>query len=213
MLRNHLLATSKFMFFEFPHLFWYFKSLLLSNFGNLATLLIILYLKLFQNAGGADNNLGDPFFLQLPSTDKMSNTSVLFQPTGFIEHDGVHFDFFLRIVTNTAGTGTIQLDGVTINALQFKRVPNSGFYYYEARALNTTHNVQTTHFGTQFSVKFFIIWVWTRGGRGGRGVWGVCAPPPRRVCSFGVEVWGLQKHKGPLVIAPKNGNFFEFCTG
>ena len=112
--------------------------------------------KSFQNAGSSDNDLGDPFFLQLPSTDKMSNTSVLFQPTGFIEHDGVHFDFFLRIVTNTAGTGTIQLDGVTINALQYKRVPNSGFYYYETRTSNTTHNIQTTHFGTQFSVNFSL---------------------------------------------------------
>uniref|UniRef100_A0A914V4N4 C-type lectin domain-containing protein n=1 Tax=Plectus sambesii TaxID=2011161 RepID=A0A914V4N4_9BILA len=112
----------------------------------------ILLVQIGQNVGSADNDLGDPFFLPLPSIDKMSNSSVLFQPTGFIEDDGVHFDFFIRIVTNLAGTETIQLDGRTLNALQFKHVPNSAIYYYEQAALNSTHSVKTTNPGTQFSV-------------------------------------------------------------
>uniref|UniRef100_A0A914W6T6 C-type lectin domain-containing protein n=1 Tax=Plectus sambesii TaxID=2011161 RepID=A0A914W6T6_9BILA len=112
----------------------------------------IQLIQLGQNAGDADNDLGDPFFLQLPSTDKMSNTSVLFQPTGFIENEGVHFDFVLRIVTNLAGAGTIQLDGTIISALQFKRIPNSSFYYYDSRTVNTTHSVKTNNPGTQYSV-------------------------------------------------------------
>jgi hypothetical protein len=48
--------------------------------------------------------------------------------------------------------------------------------------------------------------------RGGRGEFEGCAPPPpRRVCNFGVKVWGVQKHKSLPVIAPKNGKFFEFA--
>uniref|UniRef100_A0A914VWI5 IgGFc-binding protein N-terminal domain-containing protein n=1 Tax=Plectus sambesii TaxID=2011161 RepID=A0A914VWI5_9BILA len=106
-----------------------------------------------QNTGAENNYLGDPFFLQLPSTDKMSNTNVLFQPTGFIENtSGGHFSFFLRIVTNMAGAGTIQLDGTTVDALKFKRVPNSSYYYYESAARNTTHSVTTNNPKTQYSV-------------------------------------------------------------
>uniref|UniRef100_A0A914V7V1 IgGFc-binding protein N-terminal domain-containing protein n=1 Tax=Plectus sambesii TaxID=2011161 RepID=A0A914V7V1_9BILA len=69
----------------------------------------IQLIQIGQNTGEKGNNTGGPFFLQLPSTDKMSNTNVLFQPTGFFEYKGVHLVFFLRIVTNLAGTGTIQL--------------------------------------------------------------------------------------------------------
>uniref|UniRef100_A0A914VAX2 IgGFc-binding protein N-terminal domain-containing protein n=1 Tax=Plectus sambesii TaxID=2011161 RepID=A0A914VAX2_9BILA len=62
----------------------------------------------------AHGDQGDPFFLQLPSTDKMSNTSVLYQPTGFLEHQNYtgHLEFFLRIVTNLGGAGTIHEENV-----------------------------------------------------------------------------------------------------
>uniref|UniRef100_A0A914W4D2 C-type lectin domain-containing protein n=1 Tax=Plectus sambesii TaxID=2011161 RepID=A0A914W4D2_9BILA len=91
----------------------------------------------------------NPFFLQLPGTDKMSNTNILFQPTGFT---GPGLQFFLRIVTNLAGAGTIQLDGTTISALQFKRVPNSNIYYYDLKTINTTHSMTTNNPGTHYFV-------------------------------------------------------------
>uniref|UniRef100_A0A914VAP4 IgGFc-binding protein N-terminal domain-containing protein n=1 Tax=Plectus sambesii TaxID=2011161 RepID=A0A914VAP4_9BILA len=126
------------------------------NFGIGASLVTsnfpIQIVQVGKNPGFGRNPLAQPFFLQLPSTDKMSNTNVLFQPTGFFEYDGWHLVFYLRIVTNLAGTGTIQLDGTTINALQFKRVPNSTYYYYESSALNTTHSVTTTSPGTKYFV-------------------------------------------------------------
>lgn len=102
-----------------------------------------------QRTGQA--NLGNPFFTQLPSTDKMSNSRVLFQPTGFIENRS-RLVFFLRIITTLVGTGTIKLDGEVIGALLFKRVPLSGFYYYEQATTNSTHSVETTNPGTQYFV-------------------------------------------------------------
>uniref|UniRef100_A0A914USW0 IgGFc-binding protein N-terminal domain-containing protein n=1 Tax=Plectus sambesii TaxID=2011161 RepID=A0A914USW0_9BILA len=74
----------------------------------------IQLIEMGQTVPNDRHSLGDPFFLQLPSTDKMSNANVLFQPTGFFESAAVKLEFFLRIVTNLAGTGTIQLDGTTI---------------------------------------------------------------------------------------------------
>uniref|UniRef100_A0A914V3L2 IgGFc-binding protein N-terminal domain-containing protein n=1 Tax=Plectus sambesii TaxID=2011161 RepID=A0A914V3L2_9BILA len=105
-----------------------------------------------QNVGNINNQLRTPFFLQLPSIDKMSNTNVLFQPTGFIDRSGKPLIFFIRIVTNLTGAGTIQLDGTTISALQYKRIPNSNVYYYESTISNSTHSVTTTNPGTHYSV-------------------------------------------------------------
>uniref|UniRef100_A0A914V1W4 C-type lectin domain-containing protein n=1 Tax=Plectus sambesii TaxID=2011161 RepID=A0A914V1W4_9BILA len=99
-----------------------------------------------------DNNLGDPFFLQIPSTDKMSNTSVFFQPTGFIQHGNNPLVFFVRIVTNVNGAGRIALDGKVISALQFKRVASSTFYYYEVITTNNTHLVTATSPSVVYSV-------------------------------------------------------------
>uniref|UniRef100_A0A914WPR3 IgGFc-binding protein N-terminal domain-containing protein n=1 Tax=Plectus sambesii TaxID=2011161 RepID=A0A914WPR3_9BILA len=112
----------------------------------------IQVIQLGQNTNASHSNLGNPFFMKLPSTDKMSNTGVLFQPTGYLEYDGVHLLFFVRVITNLAGAGTIQMDGNTISALQFKRVPNSGFYFYEQITQNKTHSVTTTNPATQFFV-------------------------------------------------------------
>uniref|UniRef100_A0A914X6J9 IgGFc-binding protein N-terminal domain-containing protein n=1 Tax=Plectus sambesii TaxID=2011161 RepID=A0A914X6J9_9BILA len=112
----------------------------------------ILLIQMGEDTGVENNEKGGSFFVQLPSTEKMSNTSVLFQPTGFFESYGMPLFFFLRIVTNLASAGTIQLDGATINALQFKHVPNSNFYYYETATSNTTHSVTTSNPGTQYSV-------------------------------------------------------------
>jgi hypothetical protein len=44
-----------------------------------------------------------------------------------------------------------------------------------------------------------------------RWAWGGCAPPPDGVATLGSRSGGVQKHKGPPVIAPKNGKFFEFA--
>uniref|UniRef100_A0A914X2J2 IgGFc-binding protein N-terminal domain-containing protein n=1 Tax=Plectus sambesii TaxID=2011161 RepID=A0A914X2J2_9BILA len=111
-----------------------------------------------EDTGGQDD-LGGAFFLQLPSTDKMSNTSVLFQPTGFFEYyyAPLPLQFIIRIVTNLAGAGTIKLDGTTISALQFKHVPYSNFYYYESRTLNTTHSVTTNNPETKYSVSLSVL--------------------------------------------------------
>jgi hypothetical protein len=47
---------------------------------------------------------------------------------------------------------------------------------------------------------------------GGGGGWRVCtpSPPTRRVCNFGVEVWGVQKYKGPPCDCSQKRQFFEF---
>uniref|UniRef100_A0A914VUS6 IgGFc-binding protein N-terminal domain-containing protein n=1 Tax=Plectus sambesii TaxID=2011161 RepID=A0A914VUS6_9BILA len=104
-----------------------------------------------QSVWDGHNFISGPFFLQLPSTDKMSSSSVLFQPTGFIENTSVgHFSYFLRIVTNLAGAGTIQLDGTAIGALQFKHLPLSNFYYYELTTSNTTHRLTTNNPATHY---------------------------------------------------------------
>uniref|UniRef100_A0A914V1J7 IgGFc-binding protein N-terminal domain-containing protein n=1 Tax=Plectus sambesii TaxID=2011161 RepID=A0A914V1J7_9BILA len=106
-----------------------------------------------QNTGNHYNFVGAPFFLQLPSTDKMSNTGVLFQPPGnFGDEGGVLLSYILRIVTNLAGAGTIQIDGTTTGALHYKHVPNSDFYYYESITSSTTHSVTTNNPGTKYSV-------------------------------------------------------------
>uniref|UniRef100_A0A914VP80 IgGFc-binding protein N-terminal domain-containing protein n=1 Tax=Plectus sambesii TaxID=2011161 RepID=A0A914VP80_9BILA len=69
----------------------------------------IQLIQIGQYTGSVNNDLGSPFFLQLPSTDRMSNTNVLFQPTGYFEDDDEPLVFVLRIVTNLAGSGTIEL--------------------------------------------------------------------------------------------------------
>ncbi len=103
------------------------------------------------------HHYGDPFYVEVPSTEKWSNTNVLFQPTGFMEDEEIHLMFFYQIVTNTMGTGTIQFDGVAIDALLYKRVPNSGFYYYEQKIFNTTYSVTTTDPTTRFYVSISTL--------------------------------------------------------
>ena len=114
-------------------------------------------MNVFQNTGSLNQGYGDPFFVEVPSTEKWSNTHVLFHPTGFIENEHRPLKFFFRIVTNIAGTGTIQLDGETMDALQYRRVPNSGFYYYEYHVENTTHSVTTTNPATRFYVSISTL--------------------------------------------------------
>jgi hypothetical protein len=106
---------------------------------------------MIQNTG--HNDLGDPFFLQVPSTDKMSNTSVFFQPTGFIQHGDNPLVFIVRIVTTADGVGKVLLDGIAVTSLQYQRIPQSNFYFYDVVTTNNTHLVTATQPTVVYSVR------------------------------------------------------------
>jgi hypothetical protein len=96
--------------------------------------------------------LGDPFFLQVPSVDKWSNMSVLYQPTGFNIGDNVPLMFIVRIYTTLYGVGSIQMDGVNISALLYQRIEQSDYYYYETETTNSTHRLSALDANVNYSV-------------------------------------------------------------
>ncbi len=102
------------------------------------------------------NNLGDLFFLQVPSIDGWSNLNVLFQPIGFIPFEGHPFVFFIRISTTLYGIGRIQLDNTTISALLYRRIAQSDFYYYETQTSNNTHRISALDSNVRYSVCYSI---------------------------------------------------------
>lgn len=111
------------------------------------------YILIFINSQDTHvNNLGDLFFLQIPSIDVWSNLSVLFQPIGFIPYEGRPFVFMIRIYTTSYGVGRIQLDNVNISALLYLRIAQTDFYYYETQTSNDTHRISSFDSNVKYSV-------------------------------------------------------------
>ena len=98
--------------------------------------------------------MSDPFFLQLPSVEKWSNASVLFQPTGYNTDQGMPLMFFVRIYTTLNGLGQIQMDNTNISALTYRRISQTDFYYYENEITNDTHRISTLNPNVIYSVSY-----------------------------------------------------------
>jgi hypothetical protein len=107
---------------------------------------------LFQQT--TTKELGAPFFLQIPSVDRwISNmTSVLFQPTGSFLYGGISLIFFVRIYTQVQGIGQIRMDNATISALQYRRIAQTQFYYYEMQTTNDAHRISASNSNVTYSV-------------------------------------------------------------
>jgi len=95
-------------------------------------------------------HVGGPFFLQIPSVNNWWNTSVLFQPLGFLNHELM---FFVRIYTSSNGVGKIRFDNETINAVQYQQISQTDFYYYEIMTSNDTHRITLLDPTVTYSVR------------------------------------------------------------
>ena len=93
--------------------------------------------------------MGDPFFCQIPSVDKWSSMSVLYQPTGYM---GNNSTFFIRIYTTSYGIGRIEIDNAMIIASLYLRIRQTDFYYYDGVVSNATHRVSSFDPNVKFSV-------------------------------------------------------------
>lgn len=89
--------------------------------------------------------------LQVPSVDKWSNMSLLFQPTGYLT-DNEGFSHIYRIYTTLENVGQIQVDNNNISALLYRRIGQSNFYYYENQTTTYTHRISALDSSAIYSV-------------------------------------------------------------
>lgn len=105
------------------------------------------------------DNLGNAFFLQVPSVDKWSNMSVLFEPiicsNDYVVDDEHGVMYFIRIYTTVDGIGYVQFDGAYISTADYKQIANTDYYYYETEtASNDSHLISTLHPPAIYSVSY-----------------------------------------------------------
>lgn len=95
---------------------------------------------------------GGPFFLQIPSVDKWTNMSVLYQPTGLITNMNFPMMYLFRIYTTSNGIGRIQFDDYTIMADNYQSIPQSDYYYYENSTSMEPHRISVLDANVFYSV-------------------------------------------------------------
>ena len=93
--------------------------------------------------------MGDPFFCQIPSVDKWSSMSVLYQPTGYI---GKNLIFFIRIYTTSYGIGRIEIDNAIVNSSSYRQIKKTDFYYYDDVVSGASHRVSSFDPNVKYSV-------------------------------------------------------------
>ena len=98
--------------------------------------------------------MGDPFFCQIPSVDKWSSMSVLYQPTGYI---GNNLIFFIRIYTTSYGVGRIEIDNAIVNSSNYRQIKKTDFYYYDGVVSSATHRVSSFDPNVNYSVSLLSL--------------------------------------------------------
>ncbi len=103
------------------------------------------------------SKLSGPFFLQIPSVDWLSNTSVLYKTPEHVYWNHIVFTYIIRIYTNQQSLGRIQLNNKTISAKLYRQIQQSDFYYYENETSNDTQRVSGLDENAVYSVSFLIV--------------------------------------------------------
>jgi len=103
------------------------------------------------------SKLGGSFFLQIPSVDWLSNTSVLYKPPEHVYWNTIFFTYIIRIYTNQQSLGRIQLNNKIISVELYRQIQQSDFYYYENETSNSTQRVSGLDENAVYSVSFLTV--------------------------------------------------------
>lgn len=99
---------------------------------------------------------GGSFFLQIPSIDKWTNHSVLYNPGGFVMVVCCRYFaplmYMLRIYTTAYGVGRILFDNVPIETTEYRHIVQSDYFYNEHETSNPTHRISVALPNVTYSV-------------------------------------------------------------